>query len=441
MSLFSGHRQWVYPQSVTGRFQVLHRWSGRVLLAILVGVPWISWGEHPLVQLDVLGHRMYAFGLIFTPRDGFLIALSAWFAAFALFFFTSLFGRVWCGYACPQTVFLEEFVRPIEQLFEGDRGLRRQRDQGAWTFWFVARKLGKHLAFASFAAFISLSFLSWFSGAWSVWTGDAGRGSYMVAAAFTGLWYADFAWFREQLCNYLCPYARFQGALCDDESLVVAYDAVNAEPRGGKQAKDDGRCIDCKKCVTVCPQGIDIREGFQLECIMCGRCIDACEGVMRKLDHKPLIGYSTIASTQGRAPRLVRPRTVAYASLMLGIAAIILGIVGLHQPLDVTVVREPGDLYYVDPDGWVRNSYRLDIANNENDTEKHDYSVQVTGLPPNAQVVVPPVSLAENEHQTVPLVIRVPASGDVRGSLPLVIEVSSDDGRVRAKTIFAAPGS
>lgn len=439
--MFSGHRVWIYAQSVQGRFQKLHRWSGRVLLAFLVLVPLVPWGDHPLVQLDLATKHVYFFGMIFTPRDGFLIALAGLLAAFSLFFFTSLFGRVWCGYACPQTVFLEEFVRPIETFFEGERGVRRARDQGPWTAGKVARKAGKHLAFAAVAALVSLSFLSWFSGARAVWTGAAGGAAYATAAVFTAVWYADFAWFREQLCNYVCPYARFQGALCDDESLVVQYDTVRGEPRNARTAKAIGNCVDCNKCVSVCPQGIDIRDGFQLECIMCGRCIDACDGVMGKLGHAPLIGYSTIAAAEGRKTRLLRPRTVAYAALMTGLAAGIAAIVAAHQPLEVKVAREPGSLYSIDPDGMVRNTFLLDIANNDSGAESRDYAVRVEGLPDGAEVVVPPVTLGEREHRTVPLVIRVPATGSLARTLPLEVEVRTDGGRVRAKTTFKTPGS
>ena len=337
---FTGERKWVYPQHVTGRYQRVHRWAGRVLLAVLLVIPWISVGGHPAARVDLAARRVYALGATFTASDSFLLVLFALFAAFALFFFTSLYGRLWCGYACPQTVFLHELIHPIERVFEGDRVRRMRRDAGPWTMERAGRKLAKWVAFAAIAFVASMAFQSWFAGGPALWTGRAGRVDYALVGIFATAWFLDFAWFREQLCNYVCPYARLQGALTDGESQVVAYDWQRGDPRGGKDAAKQGACIDCDRCVNVCPQGIDIRNGYQLECINCARCVDACAGVQGKLGFPSLISYTTTdAITEGRPPRRIRTRTVAYAALVSAIAAGILGILATHETLEAHVQR------------------------------------------------------------------------------------------------------
>jgi cytochrome c oxidase accessory protein FixG len=436
---FSGTRKWVYAERVTGHYQVLHRWSGRALLAFLVITPWLRIAGHPAVRIDLPARRVYALGTIFTAADGFLMVLMGLLAAFSLFFFTSLYGRLWCGYACPQTVFLEEFIRPIERFTEGDRAMRMKRDAGPWTGEKIARKAAKFAAFAAVAAFVSMSFQSWFAGAPEIWMGMAGPVDYTLVGIFSAGWFLDFAWFREQLCNYVCPYARFQGALADEESQVVMYDLDRGEPRG-KAAKDRGGCIDCNKCVVVCPQGIDIRNGYQLECITCGRCIDACESVMGKLGHPTLVKYGTIAETQGKKPRLIRPRTVVYAGLLTAVSAAIVSVIAFHEPLEAHVQRAPGSLYTVDEDGWIRNTFMLKLVNNDVDPKPERFAVAIEGLE-DAELIAPDVELGSTESRTVPLVVRVKASDDMPRTIPFSVKVSTDDGEVVQETTFKTPGA
>jgi cytochrome c oxidase accessory protein FixG len=424
MRVFSGTRKWVYPMSVTGRFQRLRRWTFLGLYLVLFVPPWITIGGHPALQLDLADRRVYALGAIFTASDTILLLLILLFLAFALFFFTSLYGRLWCGYACPQTVFLDAWIRPIDRWIEGDWVQRRRRDEGPWTADKVRRKAAKWGLFALVAFIAAMAFMSYFAGAWELWTGRAGPVEYALVGIFTVGWFLDFAWFREQFCNFLCPYARFQSALTDDQTLNVMYDTSRGEPRGGPAAKVDGRCIACSKCVNVCPQGIDIRNGFQLECVACARCVDACEDVMGRLGHRSLVVYGTAAGIQGRPVRRFRVRTAAYATLLTGIAAAFVTLILTRTPFEATVNRAPGTLYTVDDDGFVRNTYILRVTNNDPAATPVPFRVSIVGLP-GAELVAEDIRLGSTESAAVPLVIRVRSTPGMPRTIPVQVQVAS----------------
>ncbi len=434
---FKGGRNWIYAKRVAGRFQRLHRASGFVLLAILAVVPWLRVGGLPVLRIDVPARQLFLMGTVFTAADGFNLVLLGLLAAFSLFFFTSLLGRLWCGWFCPQTVFLEEFVRPIELLVEGDRSRRMRRDLGPWTFDRIWRKAVKWSLFAVLAVLVGMAVMGMFAGPRALWTGAAGPMDYALVSVIAVGLFADWAWFREQLCIYLCPYARFQGALTDDHSLVVSYDVARGEPRGkGRQAVLEGHCISCNKCVDVCPQGIDIRDGFQLECINCSRCVDACEDVMGQLGLPSLIRYSTVAEDEGRKTRWVRGRTVAYAALLAVVAGVLVARVATQSPMEVTVNRSPGTLFQQDSDGFVRNTYLVRVTNKDA-ARTHTYEVWLDGLPA-ADVIVPDLTLQPLADQTVPLVVRLPAGAVDRTTS---FDVAVDDGSevVRVPATFKAP--
>jgi cytochrome c oxidase accessory protein FixG len=437
-----GHRRWVYTRHIEGKFQRLHRATGLLLQVSLFVLPWLTLSGLPMARIDLPARRLFLMGHVFVASDGFYLVLVALLAAFSLFFFTALFGRLWCGYVCPQSVTLEEWVRPIEALIEGDRAARLRRDAGGWTWDRTWRKALKWSAYAALATVVSATVVSYFAGAPALWTGQAGPVDYtMTAILATGL-FLDWAWFREQLCNYLCPYARFQGALTDDHSLVISYDRGRGEPRGaGRASAQAGHCIDCNKCVHVCPAGIDIRDGFQLECIACARCVDACETVMPKLGFPTLVRYSTFARDEGRPGRLVRPRTVVYAAVL---GALLVGLgsrLALHEPLEVTVNRTPGSLFTVEPDGSVRNTFLVHVTNND-PTQSHLYVVSIHGLD-GAQMVAPPVELAALQSKTVPLMVRMGAEeGERTQSFTVrVAEVGEDPHHIERQATFKAPGS
>jgi cytochrome c oxidase accessory protein FixG len=433
---FAGTREWVEAQSVTGTFTTIRRWTFLALHVILFATPWIPVGGHPAVFVDIPHRQVFAFGNAYTAADTIFLLIILLFLAFALFFFTSLFGRLWCGYACPQTVFLETWIRPIEQWIEGDRSRRLRRQRQGLSFDLAWRRAVKWLTFAIVAVVVAVAFVSYFAGARDLWTGKGGPVEYAIVAVFGAVFFLDFAWFREQFCNYLCPYARFQGALTDDRTIQVTYFPARGEPRGGKNAGEEGRCIDCGKCVVVCPQGIDIRDGFQLECIACSRCIDACRAVMPQLGHASLVGYSSLVETQGGPrPRFLRPRTLAYAALLVGLVVVGAGMARNRVPFEVTVNRAPGSLFTVDGDGAVRNTFLLKITSNEPQPEPVTYTVLVDGLP-GAEVIVPPFTLRPSESHTAPLIVRLPALDTVARTMPFRVHVTAPSGEVTVEATF-----
>ncbi len=419
-------RQWVYAASVKGRFQTVHRWTGVLLQAFLFVTPWVYVAGRPAVQFDIPARRVFALGEVYTASDAIFLVLALLIAMFSLFLVTALWGRLWCGYGCPQTVFLEEWVRPLEKWFEGERGVRMARARDPWAWKNLWRRSAKLTTFAVLAGLVSMTTVSWFAGARPLWTGQASVAAYVMVGVLSATLFADFAWFREQFCNYLCPYARFQGALADDASITVHYEVALGEPRGA-----EGACIDCKKCVAVCPQGIDIRQGYQLECVACARCVDACEGVMAKLGHPSLITYKPLE------PRsTLRPRTVAYGALLSGLVTALVFQVATHDAIDASIARAPGTLFVVDADGWTRNTYLLKVVN----TSLSPMAATVTaeGLPAGAELTVAPVRIAPAGTATVPVVVRMAAP---EGPITQVtFSVDTGDGTVRLPATFTAGG-
>ena len=451
-----GQRRWIYALDVKGTYQRIHRWTGRALQVILVVVPWITVAGRPAVRIDLPARRLYALGGVFTAQDTILLVLMGLAAAFALFLFTALYGRLWCGYACPQTVFLEEWIRPIESWLEGSRSLRMARDRLPWSrsiggarLWDkVWRRGAKWTAFALVAATVAMAFMSWFVGARVIWGGQASPVTYGLTSVLALGMFIDFTWFREQFCNYLCPYARFQGALTDTESLVVAYDDLRGEPRRAVPAKNPpiqasvpqtGACIDCKKCVAVCPQGIDIRGGFQLECISCARCVDACEDVFAKLREKdPNVGPALVGYTALQPASVFRPRTLAYGVLL----AVILGSFGMllaqHHHIAANLDRAPGMLYVIDPDGWTRNTYLLQLTNNEHVPNR--YEVTMSEMPSSAEITAPAVVVEPGKTVVMPVIVRIPPHTSGARTLPLMLTVAGGDDAITLATTFKTSG-
>jgi cytochrome c oxidase accessory protein FixG len=437
---FAGTRRWVYPQAIDGRFQRLRRVAFVVLQLILFGVPWISLNGSPAMRLDLPGRRLYLVGSMYTPSDAILLLMILLLLAFALFFFTSLLGRVWCGYACPQTVFLESFIHPIERWIEGERTTRIRRDRESWSIDRIWRKGAKWGLFALVSVAAAFAFIGFFVDPRLLVSGRASAEAYGWAAVIAGIAFLDFAWFREQFCTYLCPYARFQSVLTDSDSLLVGYDPSRGEPRGGASARHEGRCVACDKCVSVCPAGIDIRDGFQLECIQCARCVDACASVMNKLGHETLVQYTTLARAEGTRSRRFRPRVAAYSALLTALAASLLFLVSSRVPIEASVQRAPGSLFTRDDDGFVRNTYILRVTNNSGAPGALAFHVHVAGLP-EAEVICDDIELRSAESRALPLVIRVPAGTVIPRTVPIKVHVSTPNESVTLDATFKSGGS
>jgi cytochrome c oxidase accessory protein FixG len=389
----------IYPRETDGVFARLRIAAMVVLLGGYYLAAWLTWDGRQALLFDLPARKFYVLGLVLWPQDFFFLSWLLIIAALSLFFFTALAGRVWCGYACPQTVWTEAFLW-MERLAEGRGPARRKLDAGPWTANKVWRKTTKQALWIAFALWTGFTFVGYF-------TPIRELGREVVNLSLGGwetFWilfygfatYGNAGFMREQVCKYMCPYARFQSAMFDRDTLVVSYDDRRGEPRGSRARGSDpraqklGDCIDCHMCVQVCPTGIDIRKGLQYECIACAACIDACDGVMDKMQYpRGLIRYSTQHAIEGRATRLLRPRVVVYATLLAVLCGGFVTALLLRTPLDLDVIRDRNALYRESRPGYIENVYTLRIINK--DSERHTYRLQAEGLPTLVVETDPPV--------------------------------------------------
>ena len=375
------NRKKVYTKDVYGPVRSA-KWAILVgCLAVYYTLPWLRWNRGPgvpnqAILLDLWHERFYFFNVVLWPQDIWLLTFALILAALGLFLVTSLFGRVWCGYTCPQTVWTDLYMM-VERLIEGDRNARIRLDATPWGWNKLWRKGLKH--------WIWFWLAFWTGGAWVMyyvnapvvvgefWTGRATGDVYAMTFLFTATTYLLAGWAREQVCTYMCPWPRFQAAMLDEQSLTVTYDARRGEPRGHARRAQDallGDCVDCSACVHVCPTGIDIRNGPQLECINCGLCVDACNHVMDKMDRAPwLIGWDTLAGQKAKAEkrayrlRVVRPRTMIYTSALAVLSgALIFGLLD-RSAMNFSAIHDRAPLFVRLRDGSVRNGYTLKLAN------------------------------------------------------------------------------
>ena len=391
-------RQQIYPKAVSGPIRRI-KWA--VLISCLVLyylVPWLRWDRgvgapDQAVLVDITHGRLFFFFIEIWPQEVYFLTGLLVLGAIGLFVATSLFGRVWCGFACPQTVWTDLFMW-VERIIQGDRNERMRLDKAPWSAEKIRKKGLTHAAWLVIAAATGGAWILYFNDAptmtVALLSGGASQEVYFFFALFTGFTYLLAGWAREQVCTYMCPWPRFQAAMLDENSLVVTYREWRGEPRGKAKASDVGDCVDCQACVNVCPTGIDIRDGQQLECIGCGLCIDACDDIMGRLNRpKGLIAFETLANIAAssvatkamtpsaaripagmgarRMPRFVRPRTLLYAAMLGGVAAVMLGAYLLRQTVTLSVLRDRAPLFVMLSDGAVRNAYTLKIANKERD--------------------------------------------------------------------------
>jgi len=410
-----GSRPFQYPADTRGPFTRARRVSALALIAFYLSLPWIKVGGFPAVFLDVANRRFHLFGITLAAQDLWLLFFVITGLGFSLFFVTALLGRIWCGWACPQTVFLDHVYRRIERWIDGDAVQRRALAAAPPSAGKSFRRVFKHALYLLVSAVIAHLFLAYYVSIPDLWAMMEAApvehwSLFVFMAAFTGVLYFNFAWFREQLCIVICPYGRIQSALTDDNSLVIGYDATRGEPRGNRRTEDGGRrtdegaalsgtaaalgalpsalrppssavgdCVACNRCVHVCPTGIDIRQGLQMECIGCTACIDACDDVMTRL-HRPrgLIRYDSLNAFAGRRTRWLRPRTVLYGVLLLVGASVATWALSTVHPASLGVTRMIGAPYIVDA-STVRNQFLVRLVNKR--PGPATFTLTVTHLP------------------------------------------------------------
>jgi len=432
VSLYQAQKK-IHVRAVSGWFATW-RWTLVWLTQLIFyGLPWLGWHERQAVLFDLGSRRFYIFNLVLYPQDFIYLTGLLLVSAYALFLFTAVAGRLWCGYACPQTVYTEIFMW-VEQRFEGDRAARIRLDASAWTLNKLARKAGKQSAWLAIALWTGFTFVGYFTpirvlgqealGMMGLMQGTAASQGFGAWEWFWVLFYGfatygNAGYMREQVCKYMCPYARFQSAMFDKDTLVISYDAERGEPRGSRGRKADpaqlglGSCIDCTLCVQVCPTGIDIRKGLQYECIGCAACIDVCDSVMDKMNYpRGLVRYDTQHGldrhlTRGQLlRRMLRPRVLIYSAVLVLISGALLASLLLRTTFRVDVVRDRSSLARLVDDGYVENVYRLQIMNATESIQR--FTVAVEGLDAIVLDKALDMEVAPAESRWVTASVRVP---------------------------------
>lgn len=450
IQLFAKHKK-LYPRHVSGRYRQLKWWAMGCLLGIYYLVPWLRWdrGEHvpdQAILIDMPSRRAYFFGIEIWPQEVYYLTGLLILAAVGLFFVTSLLGRVWCGYACPQTVWTDLFIW-VERVIQGDRVARMKLDQSPWTFTKIRKKVITH--------FIWLLISLVTGGAWVFYFNDAPTLAdqivhfdipWMVGGWIIGLTLSTYVmagWAREQVCLYMCPYARFQSAMFDKDTLIIAYDELRGEPRGkhkqGESWEGKGHCVDCDSCVVVCPQGIDIRDGLQMECIACGLCVDACNAIMDKLRlPHGLIRYDTTHNREARVENkpqklhIFRPRTLYYTLIMCAVGGLMVYSLLTRATLDLHVNHDRNPLFVMLSDGQIRNGYQLSILNKTHQDQQ--YTLSISGLENarmliqgNQDIAADSLYVLANSVNHFRLFITAPTQNEKRKSVTLTLTKNGSD--------------
>jgi cytochrome c oxidase accessory protein FixG len=446
-----GSRRWLLPKLSPGRFWKRRRALAWALLALFTLIPYLRRNGKPLILLDVTHREFTLFGVTFLPTDTMLLMLLLVGIFLGIFLLTAVYGRVWCGWACPQTVYMEFLYRPIERLIDGGRGAQLRAAGGPLS----PRRVVKLGVFILLSMFLAHTFLAYFVGIaalrhWVTRPPLEHPIAFLVMAATTALMLLDFGWFREQVCLVACPYGRFQSVLLDRRSLIVGYDPGRGEPRGilrrrrgastpGPPARW-GDCIDCGACVVTCPTGIDIRDGLQMECIHCTQCIDACDSVMDKIGRpRGLIRYSSKDELEGRPRRMLRPRVVLYPLLLVLVWGALVVALARREPADVTVLRGAGTPFSVLPSGLVSNQIRIKIVNRR-DSDQH-YRLDLAGGGGGVSLIAPdnPLPVPAGKSATTSVFVTAPrgAFDDGRREIRFLIR---DDAGFRTSAAYRLLG-
>jgi cytochrome c oxidase accessory protein FixG len=446
----------LYPRAVSGTF-ARWRWAFVWLTQIVFyGLPWLQWGERQAVLFDLAARRFYIFGYVLYPQDFIYLTGLLVISALSLFLFTAVAGRLWCGFACPQTVYTEMFLW-IEKLVEGDRNQRIKLDAAPLSARKVGKKALKQFLWIALALWTGFTFVGYFTPVQQLWaesfTLDFGPWEWFWVLFYGFATYGNAGFMREQVCKYMCPYARFQSAMFDKDTLIVSYDARRGEPRGTRGRKQDfqamglGSCIDCELCVQVCPTGIDIRKGLQYECIGCAACVDVCDGVMDKMNYpRGLIRFTTqnAVKTGGAGRdfilrRVLRPRVLVYGAVLLALTAGMMFSLALRTPLKVDVVRDRAALSRIVAGGKLENVYRLQVMNATEAPQR--YRITADGLEGLAVASEREVEVGPAESRWVAVRLQLPYGTAAPGSHPIHFDIVSAGGtaHVREKSVFLVP--
>ena len=461
-SLYAEHVK-VYPQRITGRFRTIKWAAVIILLSIYYLVPWLRWDRGPnapdqAVLADMAGRRAYFFWIEIWPQEVYYLAGILILGAIGLFLVTSVAGRIWCGFTCPQTVWTDLYMQ-VERWIEGDRNRRMKLDAEPWSARKLALKAAKHGVWLLIAFATGGAWIMYFNDAPTVvreiFTGQASAAVYGFTCLFAATTYLLAGWAREQVCIYMCPWPRFQSAMFDEHSLLVTYADWRGEPRGhakrGTDFSQRGHCIDCELCVRVCPTGIDIRNGQQMACIGCGLCVDACNSVMDKIGlPQDLIAYDSLADQAALARRekppslrLIRPRTIIYAALLLIAGAAMLVSLAMRSHLDVTVQADRAPLFVKLANGDIQNAYAMKISNKFR--EPAQYEIRVTGIDGLGFKIVgregEPIIVKGDSVGTFRLLLRAPRAALSQKSTPIEITVIDTASKEESEhdAIFSAP--
>jgi cytochrome c oxidase accessory protein FixG len=454
ISLYAASKK-IYPRTVQGVF-AQWRWGFVVLTQLLFyGLPWLEWGQRQAVLFDLGARRFYIFGLVLYPQDFIYLTGLLIISALSLFLFTAVAGRLWCGYACPQTVYSELFMW-IERKIEGDRSARMRLDEGDFSLEKLVKKWYKHLIWIFLSIWTGFTFVGYFTpirdlvmefflermSSWEVfWVFFYGFATY-----------GNAGFMREQVCKYMCPYARFQSAMFDHDTLIVTYDAERGEPRGPRAKKADasalnlGACVDCTLCVQVCPTGIDIRKGLQYECIGCGACIDVCDTVMDKMGYaRGLVRYATQNALSHRWSakqmwrRVMRPRVVIYTTVLVALTLGLFVSLSLRTPLIVDVVRDRASLARITEVGTLENVYRLQLMNATEQSQT--YRLRVSGLEGLEIKTATEIEVAPAQARWVIVRADIPYGSAPQGSHKITFDIQAANGQdhVSEKSVFMVP--
>lgn len=427
-----GSRNFLRPADVSGRYTLARRFSAILLIAVYVLAPWIKINGNPAIFLDVASRRFHLFGYTLATEDLWFLFFVLTGTGFLLFFVTAVLGRIWCGWACPQTVFLDHVYRRVERWIEGPASRQKELDQRPWDADKVLRRVSKHLIFILFSAVVAHIFLSYFISVDTLFAWMSGNplehaGAFFFMVAFTGILYFNFSWFREQLCLIICPYGRLQSALIDEHSMIIGYDEQRGEPRGKASDPENGDCIACNRCVEVCPTGIDIRQGLQMECIGCSNCIDACDAIMDRVGRpRGLIRYDSLEGFAGRKTRWLRPRVFLYFFLLLLGAGVMAYSSTKLQPVSVTVSRMTGTPFFVEPE-TIRNQLYVRLISKQ----AEPVAVEVRAVAPEGMNLVTAgfadaILLEPFEETRRPFILLV-SRDDYTGPFSVTIRVTGSD--------------